>query len=68
MRKVDISHTVKAAELLGGVLWKDLDTGEVTLELPDVVADPEEVEKVLEEFPLIPEVVATTVQSRKSKK
>ena len=48
MTMVDISHTVKPAELMGGRLWRNLDTGETTLVLPDVVADPDEVDKVLE--------------------
>jgi hypothetical protein len=67
---IDISHTVKAAELKGGKLFKHLHTGQTVLEgvmkLPDPPADPHFGQDVTEG--LIPEIEATTLQSRKGKK
>ena len=61
---IDISHTVKAAELKGGRLEKNLHTGEtrfISLPEPEVEVPPE--------MPTtMAEIVATTVENRKGKK
>ena len=80
---VDISHTVKAAELKGGKLFKHLHTGETRLEEPESLtpemegSEPEQevtttgildwMQEPKPEMPT-PEIVATTAQSRKRKK
>ena len=57
---IDISHTVKAAELKGGRLEKHLHTGETRMVYP--------VETPFEEPVVLPEIVATTTQNRRGKK
>ena len=64
---VDNSHTVKASELKGRRLMKNTVTGETRFEIsPEHHALLDDAEReYLEKKSVVPEVVATTVQSRK---